>query len=229
MLNISVILTDHNEIKGSLELYERGRVPTLFGIEAGTKEGIEFLIYFKNIEEYIFFYKSQIESYKYSRFVSRLKNSAYNILECANTLETFISLAHPYAYGKKSVLHHEKNNYLLDHVYKNIDAIEVYNGTLSINRNHQAFELWQKSGKKFTIGSDGHNIKYLGTTYLEIEKENNFDSDIFFDKFRNNDYLKAMKNSPVNRLRTLTTISRKHTGFFLTRANLFNTIKKAWF
>jgi len=57
--NFSVVLTDHNEIRGSIRLIERGRIITLPVLEAGTKEGLEFLIYFNSVEDIEYFISGQ--------------------------------------------------------------------------------------------------------------------------------------------------------------------------
>ena len=47
---IGISVTDHNEIRGSTSMSERERVPVIPGIEVGTEEGVDLLVYFASPE-----------------------------------------------------------------------------------------------------------------------------------------------------------------------------------
>jgi len=220
--NAGLALTDHNEIRGSIKLLERGNIPIILGMEVGSIEGLDFLIYFSDIDEYIYFYKSQVEPFKYQRLVAPLKNSAYYFLEAAKSLNTFVSLAHPYGFGKKSVVHQEKKNRneFLEFVYKTVDAIEIFNGKHSRKKNLLALKLQEDLDKKFTVGSDGHDLKSLFDVSVSFDLENINDNEEAFNKLKNNDYEEIETTHKLRLLKTMSIISTKSTSLFLTKGLL---------
>ncbi len=212
--NIGVVLTDHNEIRGSLKLLERNNIVTIPAIEAGTKEGIELLIYFKNPSELEEFYKKQIEPFRVKRFMVKLKNSAEAMLEAANDMDTFVSLAHPYAFKKKSVDKHT-NNPMLNYLYEGIDAVEIFNGSLSRAQNNKALSLKDKLGKKFTLGSDGHEIESLGLINVELKKDYLInDSQTLYDELKANNFARYTVSTKVKKMKTGWIITKNHTKYF---------------
>jgi len=215
---LGLALTDHNEIKGAVKLYERGKIPIILGIEAGTKEGIEFLIYFRKIDEYIYFYKSQVEGFKSHRILCRSKNPAKNILIAAKSMDTFISLAHPYAFGKKSINYHIKKGHdFLDFVLEKIDAIEIFNGKMSKKRNLQALALQEILMKKMTLGSDGHDLKSLCDANVVTDIPNITDYNFIFNKLVNNEFVSLNSNHKLRLIKTVSVISSKSASQFLTK------------
>ncbi len=214
--NMGVILTDHNEIRGSLKLLERNKILTVPAIEAGTKEGLEFLIYFKRPEDLEFFYVKQIEPFRYKRFMVKMKNYVEPILEAANDLDTFISLAHPYAFKKKSVDKHLNNPNMLNYMYDNIDAIEIFNGSLFKEINEKALMLKNKINKKITLGSDGHEISSLGLVNVTFEKENIIFSEDLYEELKNNNFSSYITSTKVNKVNTGWIITKNHTKYFFT-------------
>lgn len=212
--NLGVVLTDHNEIRGSLKLFERNNIVTVPAIEAGTKEGIELLIYFKKPEDLEEFYKKQIEPFRVKRFMVKLKNSAEAILEAANEFETFVSLAHPYAFKKKSVDKHI-NTSMLAYMYEYIDAIEIFNGSLSLAQNRKAESLKNNLGKNFTLGSDGHELESL--SLINVEFKNNHlinDSNALYDELKANNFARYTVSTKVKKLKTGWIITKNHTKYF---------------
>src|SRR5262245_36286609 len=55
---LGIAVTDHNEIRGSTLMYERERVPVIPGLEVGTEEGVDLLVYFSSAERLEEFYKT---------------------------------------------------------------------------------------------------------------------------------------------------------------------------
>ncbi|MGB0929779.1 MAG: PHP-associated domain-containing protein [Chitinophagales bacterium] len=212
--NIGVILTDHNEIRGSLKLLERNNIVTVPAIEAGTKEGVEFLIYFKKPKDLETFYKEQIEPFRVKRFMVKLRNSAEAILEAANEFDSFVSLAHPYAFKKKSVDKH-KNNPMLGYLFRNIDAIEIFNGSLSRAQNKRALKLKDQLGKKFTLGSDGHEIESLGLVNVEFQNQEITDSETLYEELKANNFVRYTESTKVKKMKTGWIITKNHAKYFV--------------
>lgn len=212
--NVGIVLTDHNEIRGSLKLLERNKVVTVPAIEAGTKEGIELLVYFKKPEDLETFYKEQIEPFRVKRFMVKLRNSAEAILEAANEFESFVSLAHPYAFKKKSVDKH-KNNPMLGYLFKNIDSIEIFNGSLSRAQNKKALKLKDKLGKKFTLGSDGHEIESLGLVNIEFSNQEITSPEMLYDELKANNFVRYTESTKVKKMKTGWIITKNHARYFV--------------
>src|SRR5689334_19305089 len=101
--NLGVAVTDHNEIRGAIELYERDRAPVIPGIEVGTEEGIDLLVYFDDAERLEEFYRQAIEPFLRTRFMVRSWVRTVDSLKAAKELDAYISLAHPFALGRKSL------------------------------------------------------------------------------------------------------------------------------
>ena len=47
---LGLAITDHNEIRGAASIFERERLPVIPGIEVGTEEGVDLLVYFPSAE-----------------------------------------------------------------------------------------------------------------------------------------------------------------------------------
>lgn len=216
----SVVLTDHNEIRGSIKLYERGRIVTLLALEAGTKEGLEFLIYFRTVEDIESFYKRAIEPYKRERFMVQIGVPTETLLRIANEYECFVSLAHPFGFRKKSIHFHKSNFKLISTVYQHIDAVETYNGNLSDINNFKANKLFEKyADLKSTVGSDGHDLDSLGQVTADFQIVNEeFNPDILYDLLKGGKFIENTKNR-ISKINTALNISYLHSQYFLDKGD----------
>jgi predicted metal-dependent phosphoesterase TrpH len=158
----AVALTDHNEIRGSVLLAERARVPTVPAIEVGTQAGLEFLVYFGDPVTLEEFYTRAVEPHLLSRFMVRSKICALECLEIARDLNGFISLAHPFAPGRKSIRRHGGTSHKPTgggrDIIERIDAVELFNAGIPRKANRLASSFASSTQKKTTIGSDAHAI-----------------------------------------------------------------------
>src|SRR5262249_49975679 len=100
---LGIAVTDHNEIRGAVELLERGRASVIPGIEVGTEEGIDLLVYFAGVEALEEFYRHAVEPYLRTRFMVRSWIRTESCLKAAKELDAYASLAHPFALGRKSL------------------------------------------------------------------------------------------------------------------------------
>jgi len=216
--NFNVVLTDHNEIRGSIKLYERNRITTLPALEAGSREGLEFLIYFLNVEDIEAFYKRAIEPYRRDRFMVQLDISVEKLLSIANEYNCFISLAHPFGFRKKSLDFHSRNKQLIETISKGIHAVESYNGNLAIRDNIKAQSLYNSDDYQVylhTVGSDGHDIESLGAVTADFYTEDPslFSSAELYEALRNNEFILDTKQQ-ISKLKTLSHISISHTKYY---------------
>jgi len=173
---LGVAVTDHNEIRGSTSMYERERVPVIPGIEVGTEEGVDLLVYFSAGERLEAFFKEAVEPFLRTRFMSRSWIRTLNCLRAAREMDAYVSLAHPFALGRKSIeyQHDRHGQSFVEAVMEAVDAIELYNGGIFRNANRKAREYAFTAGKRLTVGSDSHRLGTIGScgTYLKPASEN---------------------------------------------------------
>jgi predicted metal-dependent phosphoesterase TrpH len=181
---LSISLTDHNEIRGSVLLNERDRISCLPGIEVGTKEGLEFLVYFGcpgQLEDY---YRRAVEPFLLSRFMVRSKVSSIDCLETAKEMGAYVSLAHPFAFGRKS-LDFQRNSRKTTHTFveevvERIDAVELYNGGVPPKVNRRAAAFLASINKPITVGSDSHRLRTYGSCGVYLNAKPSTDAASLF-------------------------------------------------
>ena len=169
---VGAVITDHNEIRGSMDLCDRQSVPTLAGIEVGTQEGFEFLTYFADPGDLEDFYVRAVEPYLYERFMVRSKILSLDVLAEARSLGAWISLAHPFAFGRKSIHFQtrKRGKQFCDQVFEQIDGVEVFNGGIPRGANRKAESL-SDCGKHLTAGSDSHALSTYGTSGMYFPED----------------------------------------------------------
>jgi predicted metal-dependent phosphoesterase TrpH len=173
---LGVAVTDHNEIRGSINMIERERVPVIPGVEVGTEEGVDLLVYFAVPERLEEFYKEALEPFLRARFMSRSWVQTLDCLQAAKEMEAYVSLAHPFAFGRKSLeyQHGRRGKSFVESVIDAVDAIELYNGGIHRQANRKAKEYAETAGKRLTVGSDSHRVGTIGScgTYLRPATSN---------------------------------------------------------
>jgi predicted metal-dependent phosphoesterase TrpH len=216
---LGVAVTDHNEIRGSTSMFERERVPVIPGIEVGTEEGVDLLVYFATAERLEEFYKAAIEPFLRSRFMSRSWVQSIDCLRTAKEMGAYVSLAHPFAFGRKSLdfQHDRRGQEFVESVMKAVDAIELYNGGIHKKANRKAKEYSAAAGKRLTVGSDSHRLGTIGScgTYLRPVASNA--SVAMFDSLKNTGNLQfKMKGSAsTTTIPMFGLIALKHTRHFV--------------
>ena len=214
--NINTIITDHNEIRGAIKLCERAKITTLPAIEAGTKEGLEFLIYFKRVSDIESFYKRAIEPYRRKIFIVQIGVPTRKLLAIAKEYDCFISLAHPFGFRKKSLIFHKSDPELITHVIQQVDALETFNGNLSDLDNVKALSYnTALKEMKETVGSDGHDIKSIGQVTADFDiGRAEFDAEILFEKLSAGEFVKNTHNS-ISKIKTALIIAYYHSRYFI--------------
>ncbi|MEW6263836.1 MAG: PHP domain-containing protein [Thermodesulfobacteriota bacterium] len=177
---IGCCVTDHNEIKGSLKLCERGRVPTLPALEVGSREQIELIVYFHRPEACEAFFKEHVEPYRRRRLYAYLPRSLADLLSGAFEHEVIVSVPHPFAPLWKNVAHGRKRRRAVWEAILEADCLEVFNGALSDRANLRALQLCRQLGKIPLGGSDSHQAETIGTVLAafrrNVTSHNLFDS-----------------------------------------------------
>jgi len=215
---MGLAVTDHNEIRGSTSLYEREQVPLLPGIEVGTEEGIDLLVYFPTGEGLEAFYIDAVEPFLRTRFMVRSWIRAERCLEVAREMNGYVSLAHPFALGRKSLdyQHGRRGQTFVETVMNGVDAIELHNGGVHRTANRKAQSYSETCGKRLTVGSDSHRLGTIGScgTYLSTQGRS---ASALFDHLKSAEDLKFKVKHSVSaaHLPLLGIIALKHTHHYL--------------
>jgi hypothetical protein len=219
---MGLAITDHNEIRGAVHLFERERVPAIPGVEVGTEEGVDLLVYFRSADLLEDFYRAAVEPHLRTRFMVRSWIRALNCLDAAKEMGGYVSLAHPFALGRKSLdyQHGRRGRPFVETVMQGVHAIELYNGGVHRRANRKAGDYAATAGKRLTVGSDAHRLRAIGTcgTYLDAAKDGTtaelFDALTTAADLR----FKVRLSNTAAKLPLLGIIALKHTHHFV-RAN----------
>ncbi|MCC7476105.1 MAG: PHP domain-containing protein [Pirellulales bacterium] len=216
---LGVAITDHNEIRGAVKLCEAGRVPTMPAIEVGTEEGLDLLVYFPRPEEIEEFFIRAIEPHLRSRFMVRSWVQADACLQAAREMGGYVSLAHPFALGRKSLdyQHGRRGRPFVDRIMESVHAIELHNGGVLRAANRKAQQYAESAGKRLTVGSDSHRLATIGSsgTYLHAGDKPTSESLFLSLAAGENLRFKAKGSATAATLPLLGIIALKHTHHFV--------------
>lgn len=218
---MGIAVTDHNEIRGSTSLLEREQVPVLPGIEVGTEEGIDFLVYFPQGDALERFYIDAVEPFLRTRFMVRSWIQSTRCLEVAKEMGGYVSLAHPFALGRKSLdyQHGRRGQSFVETIMDGVNAIELHNGGVHRKANLKAKVYSETCGKRLTVGSDSHRLGTIGSsgTYLNTTSGNS--PDALFEDLKTGTDLRFKVKGCISaaHLPLLGIIALKHTRHFMRR------------
>ena len=182
-LEIGCLIADHNEIRGSIKLLDRMKVPTLPSMEVGSREQIDLLMYFRSAEEAEIFFRLHVEPYRLKRLYSFLPVSLDYLIEAAGEHEVLISLAHPFGPFWKNIEYGRKRRQALLRTLNQVDCIEVFNGVASMKANRKSQTLCQSTGLIPLAGSDSHTVKSIGSVLVGFDQT--VTSDNMYDLINN--------------------------------------------
>jgi predicted metal-dependent phosphoesterase TrpH len=162
-LGIGVAITDHCEIKGSLEIFEKKKKEDFIipGIEVTSDENVDVLFYFYGKEEMIDFFNKEILPLRIKMIhATKIKLPLDEVMALERKYNCITSLPHPFGYalrtGVKDLF--EKHEEILKHN----KVFEAINGGNSRKQNLRSVEYIEKYKKGITGGTDGHSIYPLG-------------------------------------------------------------------
>ncbi|MCK5780459.1 MAG: PHP domain-containing protein [Psychrilyobacter sp.] len=163
--NHLISITDHNDIRKSIEIFEEKDINTIPGIEIGCEDGMEILAYFHNPQELEKFYRIYLEPYRNKVRMAKTYKSWDYYLEVLKQFDTHTSIPHINGYVQKNFI---KNKDYIEKIIREVDSIETYNHALSIKRNLKAQEIRKKYDLTATFGSDAHT-KFDVKSYARLE------------------------------------------------------------
>lgn len=155
---IGVAITDHNEIRGAIEISKYKDVFSIPGIETTTKEGIHILNYFYELGDMLEFYNHNVLPNKNKK--SNHINLALNeITDISKDYNSVLVAPHPYSINMEGICSQINSSFITMKDLQKFDAIEVLNGGLLKHMNTSAIALAESLNSGITGGSDGHRLE----------------------------------------------------------------------
>lgn len=161
-LGVGIAITDHNEIRGAVELDGYSDILSIPGIEITSKEGTHILIYFYDIGGLQAFYENDVRPYMGNGVMSSTALKMEDIIQRARGYETFIIFPHPDSAVYTGICNFFFSPERLNRLFDMVDGVEVINSSNLKKWNLRCALLGFNLDKAITGGSDGHSIKHMG-------------------------------------------------------------------
>jgi len=172
-LGIGIAITDHNEIRGAVELNRIRGVFSIPGIEVTSKESVHILVYFRDIKKLKQFYQKSVRPYMGSDVMSSTSLGMKEIIRKAKALDAMTIFPHPFGAAYTGVCNSNFSLEKKQQLFNMIDGIEVFNASNLKRSNLRCTVLGFNLDKMIIGGSDGHTLKHIGkaVTYAECRKD----------------------------------------------------------
>ena len=161
-LGIGIAITDHNEIKGAVEIDRYQGILNIPGIEVTSREGTHLLIYFYDIKSLKYFYKKDVRPSMGHDIMSSTCLEMEEIIRRARAFETIVVFPHPYSATFTGIQNTYFSENRLERLFEMVDGIEVINAENLTKWNLRSALLGFNLGKGITGGSDGHRLPQMG-------------------------------------------------------------------
>jgi predicted metal-dependent phosphoesterase TrpH len=171
-LGIGLAITDHNEIRGALELDLHEDIFSIPGIEITSSEGSHLLVYFYEAKELKRFYELHVAPNMGYGVMSSLSLTMAQIVQRAREHECLIIFPHPYCALYTGICNLQFTPDQLEDLFEMVDGVEAINAS-NLNRwNLKCTVLGFNLGKAMVGGSDGHALNHMGrsVTYAPVPK-----------------------------------------------------------
>jgi predicted metal-dependent phosphoesterase TrpH len=181
-LGIGIAVTDHNEIRGALEISQYRDILSIPGIEMTSSEGTHILIYFYQLDQLEAFYHDHVVPHMGHDIMSSTVLPMEAIIKRARKFKTVIIFPHPYCGVYTGI----QNSYFSDdrreRIFSMVDGVEVINSENMKISNLRSAVLGFNLNKGITGGSDGHRVAQMGrvVTYARCRRN----SKAFLDAIR---------------------------------------------
>ncbi|MFO7568801.1 MAG: PHP domain-containing protein [Smithellaceae bacterium] len=161
-LGIGIAITDHNDIRGALEMALHKDVPFIPGIEVTSREGTHVLLYFYNLKDLRAFYRQFVRPCLGPSVMSSTALSLESILAAARGFDALCVFPHPFCALYTGVCNLSVEPPRLDRLLQSVDGIEVINAENLHRWNLKCARLGRNLRKSLTGGSDGHSLYSMG-------------------------------------------------------------------
>jgi predicted metal-dependent phosphoesterase TrpH len=161
-LGIGIAVTDHNEIRGAMELAKHEGLLSIPGIEVTSVEGSHLLAYFYSLKDLEHFYLTAVVPFMGADVMSSTTREMEALIEAARLYSAVVVLPHPYSAAYTGVHNSYFSQERLQHIYDMVDGIEVINAENTNKWNLKSTVLGFNLAKGVTGGSDGHRLSQMG-------------------------------------------------------------------
>ena len=183
-LNIGIAITDHNDIRGAIELDRCRGFVNIPGIEVTSREGTHILVYFYDIKSLTAFYIKDVKPNMGHDIMSSTNLEMEEIIVRARTFETVIVFPHPYSATFTGIHNSYFSEERLDRLFEMVDGIEVINAENLNKWNLRSALLGFNLNIGITGGSDGHRLAQMGKVVCYADCKNNRQA--FLDAIKKN-------------------------------------------
>lgn len=161
-MGIGIAITDHNEIRGALEIEKHKKIPSIPGIEITSCEGTHILVYFYEVDSLRKFYSKYIKPFMGSNIMHSTKLPMEEIIGCAKMFPCLTIFPHPYSAAYTGLYNLNFSEDRIANLLKYADGVEVINAENIHRWNLRSALLGFNLGKAITGGSDGHSLYHMG-------------------------------------------------------------------
>ncbi len=171
-LGICIAITDHNDIRGAVEIWAMKNIVSIPGIEITSVEGAHLLIYFCDIKSLKQFYKKEVFPFLGNDIMSSLSIKMEEIIMRAKPYKAITIFPHPIGTIYTGVCNSNFSQDSQEKLLNIIDGIEVFNASILKKSNLRSTILGFNLNKYITAGSDGHSLEHMGkaVTYAKCKK-----------------------------------------------------------
>ena len=182
-LNIGIAITDHNDIRGAVELNRHKYILNIPGIEVTSREGTHVLVYFYDIRDLKSYYKKDIRPKMGHDIMSSTSLRMEEIIERARAFKSVVVFPHPYSATFTGIHNSYFSEERLNRLFRMVDGIEVINAENLNKWNLRSALLSFNLEIGITGGSDGHRLAQMGKVVSYAACKN--DRKAFLDAIKN--------------------------------------------
>jgi predicted metal-dependent phosphoesterase TrpH len=172
-LGIGIAITDHNEIRGAMEIDACKDIFSIPGIEITSAEGSHLLVYFYSAEELEKFYATDVAPNMGHGVMSSLQLPMEQIIRRARSYNCVIIFAHPYCAMYTGVCNVQFPLEDRERLFDLVDGVEAINACNLNKWNLKCAVLGFNLDKAMVGGSDGHSLGHMGraVTYARCQQD----------------------------------------------------------
>ncbi|MCJ8500619.1 PHP domain-containing protein [Desulfatitalea alkaliphila] len=161
-LGIGIAITDHNEIRGALEIEQYDDLLTIPGIELTVAEGSHLLVYFYTTKALRRFYEKEVAPHMGQGVMHSLRLTMVEAIERARRYDCVIIFPHPYCAMYTGICNVQFSEAQVGRMLETVDGVEVINANNMSKWNLKCAVLGFNLGKAMVGGSDGHALHHMG-------------------------------------------------------------------
>jgi predicted metal-dependent phosphoesterase TrpH len=171
-LGIGIAVTDHNEIRGALEIDQYEDILSIPGIELTVSEGSHLLVYFYEVADLQRFYENEIVAHMGSGVMTSLSLSMEEAIERARRYRCVVIFPHPYCAMYTGICNAQFSETQRQGLFQMVDGIEAINANNLNKWNLKCAVLGFNLDSAMVGGSDGHALSHMGraVTYAECPR-----------------------------------------------------------